>query len=86
MPRRRKSTDTAQSALGRRGFLKAATLASTGAIAGAGAIAQAVASPEAAESPPRRSVQLTSRESNKVRRHIWRALRIRPAAAISWSM
>jgi hypothetical protein len=47
MPRRTKSTDTERSAHGRRGFLKAATLAGTGAIAAAGAIAQAAASPEA---------------------------------------
>jgi hypothetical protein len=79
MPRRRKSKDAEQSALGRRGFLKAATLAGTGALAGAGAIAQGVASPETtahsapkpegaaatAKSPPRHSVQLTSRESEQ---------------------
>ena len=77
MPRRTKSTDTEQSALGRRGFLKAATLAGTGAIASAGAIAQAVAGPDgaqtkdapaadaAAKSPPRHAVQITSRESEQ---------------------
>jgi acetolactate synthase-1/2/3 large subunit len=79
MPRRIKSTDVQRSALGRRGFLKAATLASTSAIAGAGAIAQAVTGPEptapqdtkphgaagAASSPPRHAVQLTSRESEQ---------------------
>jgi thiamine pyrophosphate-dependent acetolactate synthase large subunit-like protein len=78
MPRRRNSTDTEQSALGRRGFLKAATLAGTGAIASAGTIARAVASPEATSSQgtkpdgaaaaaksPRHSVQLTSRESEQ---------------------
>src|SRR5260370_24726861 len=79
MPRWIKSKDTEGSALGRRGFLKAATLAGTGAYAGSGAIAQAAASPEttapagtkpqgaaaAAKSPPRHSVQLTSRESEQ---------------------
>ncbi len=75
--RRTKSKDTEQSALGRRGFLKAATLAGTGAIAGAGSIAGAVASPDgastkatpvvdaAANSPPRHTVQITSRESEQ---------------------
>src|SRR3984893_7711442 len=74
MPRRRKSMDAKQAALGRRGFLKAATLASTGAMAGTGVIAQAVAGPEApspadtkaaatAKSPVR--LQLTSRESEQ---------------------
>ncbi|MFL6605380.1 MAG: thiamine pyrophosphate-binding protein [Steroidobacteraceae bacterium] len=73
MPRRTKSKDADQSALGRRGFLKAATLAGTGAIASGGAIAQAVASPQAAaagagnaaKSPARSPVQLTSRESEQ---------------------
>jgi thiamine pyrophosphate-dependent acetolactate synthase large subunit-like protein len=79
MPRRSKSKDTERSALGRRGFLKAATLAGTGAMAGACATARAAASPEAtspqgakpqgtaatANSPPRHSVQLTSRESEQ---------------------
>jgi acetolactate synthase I/II/III large subunit len=59
MPRRTKSTDTEpkvtdteqKPALGRRGFLKAATLASTGAIAGAGAIATAGAIAQAVASP-----------------------------------
>src|SRR5882757_7841711 len=77
MPRRTKSKDTEQSALGRRGFLKAATLAGTGAIASAGAIVQAVASPDdasrkgapaadaAGKSPPSHAVQITSRESEQ---------------------
>ncbi|HWM68111.1 MAG TPA: hypothetical protein VNO35_16080 [Steroidobacteraceae bacterium] len=77
MPRRTKSKDTEQSALGRRGFLKAATLAGTGAIASAGAIVQAVASPDdaskkgapaadaAAKSPPSHAVQITSRQSEQ---------------------
>ncbi|MEA3176930.1 MAG: acetolactate synthase large subunit [Gammaproteobacteria bacterium] len=77
MPRRTKSKDTEPSALGRRGFLKAATLAGTGAIASAGAIVQAVASPDdaskkgapaadaAAKSPPSHGVQITSRESEQ---------------------
>jgi acetolactate synthase-1/2/3 large subunit len=78
MPRRRNSKDAERSALGRRGFLKAATLAGTGALAGAGAIAQGT-SPEGtapagpkpegaaagAKSPPHHSVQLTSRESEQ---------------------
>jgi acetolactate synthase I/II/III large subunit len=69
MSRGTKSTDTEQSNLARRGFLKAATLAGTGAIAGAGNIAQAVAAPADAASkeptPRRHSVQMTSRESEQ---------------------
>jgi len=83
MPRRPKRTETEQSApgrtdstLGRRKFLKAATLAGTGAIASAGAIAEAAASPEAASPSDAKaggtastakghSVQLTSRESEQ---------------------
>jgi len=78
MPRRTKSEDAEQSALGRRGFLKAATLAGTGAIASAGAIGPQANVPEGAKpesagaaaghgpkSPPRHSVQLTSRESEQ---------------------
>ena len=66
MPRRTKSTDTEQQAVGRRKFLKAATLAGTGAIAaGASAVGAAVA----AETPPaagRKSpVQITSRASEQ---------------------
>jgi acetolactate synthase-1/2/3 large subunit len=67
MPRR-KSKDTEQSALGRRGFLKAATLASTGAIASAGAIGSAAAADEstaASKSPARHAVQLTSRAAEQ---------------------
>jgi acetolactate synthase I/II/III large subunit len=66
MARRTKSQDTEQSATGRRQFLKAATLAGTGAIAaGASAVGTAVA----AETPPaagRKSpVQITSRSSEQ---------------------
>src|SRR6185369_7205408 len=49
MPRRTKSEDAEQSALGRRGFLKAATLAGTGAIASAGAIGPQANVPEGAK-------------------------------------
>jgi acetolactate synthase I/II/III large subunit len=63
MPRRMKSKDAAPSAPSRRGFLKAATLASTGAIASAGAITNAVA--EDPKSPKPHTVQLTSRASEQ---------------------
>src|SRR5262245_55040280 len=74
MPRRIKSKDAEPSAPSRRGFLKAATLAGTGAIATAGAIGNAVAETSgkdskaqdaAAAQSPRHSVQLTSRAAEQ---------------------
>jgi acetolactate synthase I/II/III large subunit len=66
MTRRMKSKDTDQSAVGRRRFLKAATLAGTGAIAaGASAVGAAVpagAPPAAGKKSP---VQMTSRASEQ---------------------
>jgi len=67
MARRMKQTPADRGSLDRRGFLKAATLAGTGAVAqvAASTDAAAVATESAASSPERHTVQIVSREGEQ---------------------